>query len=450
MYSMGNCRRSTGRHVCICILLTGLFMPLVFADEVDVCVGTSSGKVLANQKQTFYMRVTLTGQPAADAAKRSPVNVALVLDRSGSMQGEKIEKAKQAAIDVIEQLRPDDIISVVAYDDTVNVLLPATRVTDHTAICAAIQSLYPGNATALFAGISKGAEEIRKFIDKNRINRIVLLSDGLANVGPSSTGALAELGTSFIAEGISVSTIGLGLDYNEDLMTALAQKSDGNHMFAEKAEDVGKAFAREFGDVLSVVAKSVDVTVHCAPGVRPVRALGREAVITGETAIAKLNQVYGNQTKYMLLELELSAGVAGTPMNVASVDVSYAGMPTNANRLSQHTSTVDVVDSPSMVASAENADVMTSVVHQLSVERNELACRLRDEGKLAESRQAFSDNAAYLDKNIKKYNARMLVPWFVDNSLAAEHYPTQNDESWTRMRKDMREQQFEIRQQMKK
>src|SRR5690606_13622280 len=127
------------------------------------------------------------------------------------------------------------------------------------------------------------------FMEHGLVNRVVLLSDGLANVGPSSPGELADLGQSLGRDGIAVSTIGLGLDYNEDLMTRLASASDGNHMFAERPSDLEEAFGREFGDVLAVVAQRVNIRIECADSIRPVRVLGRDANISGQNVSLSMN-----------------------------------------------------------------------------------------------------------------------------------------------------------------
>ncbi|MCP4644119.1 MAG: VWA domain-containing protein, partial [bacterium] len=233
-----------------------------------------------------------------------------------------------AAIMALRRLKRDDIVSVVTYDTTVNVLVPATKVSDLEVIVREIQRIQAGSNTALFGGVSKGAAEVRKFLVDDRVNRIILLSDGLANVGPSSPGALADLGASLAKEGIAVSTIGLGLGYNEDLMTQLAQASDGNHIFAENARDLEVAFNAEFSDVLSVVAQDVTVRIRCPEGVRPVRVLGRDADVVGQTVTTRLNQLYSEQQKYVILEVEVPASSTGSEMELASVGVSYANMDT--------------------------------------------------------------------------------------------------------------------------
>jgi Ca-activated chloride channel family protein len=219
----------------------------------------------------------------------------------------------------VDRLNADDIVSVVAYNDTVSVLVPATKVSDKSAIRAGIERLDAFGSTALFAGVSKGADEVRKFLSRDRVNRVILVSDGQANVGPSSTSALAELGESLAKERICVTTIGLGLDYNEDLMTQLARKSDGNSGFANSSDDLVRLMKSEFGDVLAVVAQELSVRIDCAEGIRPVRVLGREADITGSTVRVLINQINAGQEKYVLLEVEVPATRASQTREVAAV-----------------------------------------------------------------------------------------------------------------------------------
>ena len=147
--------------------------------------------LLADTTQTAYLRVALSGSTMDEPQLRVPVNIAIVIDKSGSMGGDKIAKAREAAIMAVDKLSSDDIISIITYDSTVNVLIPATKVSDKHTIFKAIRNINSGGSTALFAGVTKGGQEMRKFLSSDRVNRMMLLSDGLANVGPQTP---AELG----------------------------------------------------------------------------------------------------------------------------------------------------------------------------------------------------------------------------------------------------------------
>jgi Ca-activated chloride channel homolog len=407
------------------------------AEQVKVDVALAKPYLLAGRKQTTYLRVGLTGFPI-DAARRTPVNLAIVLDKSGSMQGDKLRKAKEAAFASLDRLGPNDIVSVIAYDQTVEVLVPATKISDRSGLRNAIERLSAGGNTALFAGVSKGAAEVRKFIDRRRVNRIILLSDGQANVGPSSPTELGNLGASLIKEGISVTTLGLGLDYNEDLMAQLARKSDGNHYFIESTEGLARRFGYEFDDVLSVVAQEVTVRVTCAPGVRPIRVLGREADITGQIVTTYLNQVYGNQEKYLLLEVEVPAGRDGTVQAIADVRVGYVNMATKSPDSIARPASVRYTGSTNLVDANTDAAVMASAVEQIAVERNKIAVGLRDQGKIEEARRALLDNAAFLSENARKYNSKELEDYVGKNKQDAERL---DPAVWEAQRKAIRDEQ---------
>ncbi|MBN2308903.1 MAG: VWA domain-containing protein [Candidatus Hydrogenedentes bacterium] len=410
-------------------------------EQVRLDVAMGSSRMLAGEKQTAYLRVAMTGFELEDEGERPPVNVAIVIDRSGSMTGEKIEHAKDAAILALDRLSSRDIVSVVAYCSTVEVLVPATRLTERESVYAAIRRLEAAGSTALFGGVSKGAAEVRKFLERERVNRVILLSDGLANRGPSSPEDLAELGTSLGRDGIAVTTIGLGLDYNEDLMTALARESDGNHMFAEEAGDLGRAFQREFGDVLAVVAQDVDVTIECAEGIRPVRVLGRKADIAGQRVRTALNQLYSGQTKYVILEVEVPAGELGAEQRVAQAAVAYMNVVTNRKDALRRAVAVRFTDSRADVEASINNAVMASVAQQLGAETNRWAMKLRDEGNVAEARRVLFDNAEFLHESAAQLGAAWL-----DNDADANRLDAGNldGEAWGRQRKVMQFNQFQI------
>ncbi|MBC7830835.1 MAG: VWA domain-containing protein, partial [Hyphomicrobium sp.] len=206
--------------------------------------------VLSTSKPgSVFLRLNLKSLTTAKNERRTPVNVAIVIDRSGSMQGDRIAAAREGARVALKRLSSDDIVSLVSYNHDFDVLSPAAPLRDsRDKLIEAIDNLQASGTTALYAGVQEGGRQVEKFVSDNNVNRVILLSDGLANVGPSTPGELAELGRKLASKGISVSTIGLGLDYNEDLMQRLAAASDGNHAFVERPSDLAEIFDREFGD----------------------------------------------------------------------------------------------------------------------------------------------------------------------------------------------------------
>ncbi|OQA01039.1 MAG: von Willebrand factor type A domain protein [Planctomycetes bacterium ADurb.Bin412] len=394
----------------------------------------------ADQPQTAYLRIALKGLCIEREQSRPPVNIAIVIDKSGSMGGEKIAEARKAAILAVERLGGDDIISVVTYDSGVNVLIPATKATDKESICQLIRSIQAGGSTALYDGVSQGGRELKKFLEPGRVNRMLLLSDGLANVGPQTPDELGRLGGSLIEEGISVTTIGLGLGYNEDLMTQLAYKSDGSHYFAEQATDLAGVFNSEFNRALAVVAQEIQIEIVCPAGIRPVRLLGRQGQIQGQTVKAYINQLFSQSEKYLLLEMEVPPMAGDTARTVAAVRINYGDMNTHTTQEWAGSTGVTFSADAKRVESNTNARVMVDVVEQIAIERNKMALQLRDQGETQKAEEMLKSNASYLKEYGAKYNAPKLDEYAEDNRKDADNLDENN---WTRQRKSMRASQFQ-------
>lgn len=431
--------RSLVKTVVIVVLIAGAMPQTSRAQVATLDVALAHPTLLAGSRQTTYLKVGLKGNKLPPSKRRPPVNVALVLDKSGSMAGSKLAQAKDAAIRALDRLDSNDIVSVTVYDTTVRVVWPATKLTDRQAVIQAIQSISADGNTALFAGVSKGAAEVRKFLDRERVNRVILLSDGLANEGPSHPQTLGELGASLMKEGISVTTLGLGLGYNEDLMFQLAYHSDGNHVFVEQATELAAVFNREFSDVLSVVAQEVTIKVRCAPGIRPVRLLGLGGDINGQEAIVRLNQLYSDQEIYALLEVEVPATGSEEVRPVAAVEVAYANIQTGSTERLTAAPILRFDASTAIVQARVNQKVMTECVIQIANERNAMATTLRDQGKLAEAKSLLDTNFLYLRDNAKELNSPELHEQALENKLQSEGL---SPDEWQKTRKSMRHSQY--------
>ncbi|MCE5230016.1 VWA domain-containing protein [bacterium] len=422
----------------VLVIMAVLFVQAAWGGPIRLNAAVSKPLLPAGQRQTAYIKVGLTGVKPDKKGARAPANIAVVLDKSGSMTGEKIAAARQAAIDAIRRLNRDDIVSVITYDSTVNVLVPATRLTEPEAVISQLRRVEANGSTALFAGVSKAAEELRKFKALDRVNRMVLLSDGLANIGPSSPSDLAELGQSLGREGIAVTTIGLGLDYNEDLMAKLAANSNGRHYFAREARQLASLFDKEFGDVMAIVAQEVELEIRCADGIRPVRILGRGGRISGQSVKVDFNQLYSNVERYAICEMEVPAGEADRALEVAYINVKYDDMQTRARETLTGSVGVRFTNSLADVARNENRDVMISVVELIGAERNMLATELRDRGRIEDARRLLGQNVYYLNDNAVRYQSDILTKQYLQNKDDAANL---DDRNWQSQRKIMRENQ---------
>ncbi len=425
-------------------IMLGSHSQSVRAEQIKLDAALAKPTMLAGEKGLNYLKVKLTGFDLPKASVRPPVNIAIVMDRSGSMKGEKIQQAKRAALAAIDRLRDDDIVSVVTYDTNVRVLVPATKASDRDAIRQAIEGIQADGNTALFAGVAKGASEVRKFLDDKHVNRIILLSDGLANVGPSSPSELEQLGLSLLKEKISVSTLGLGNGYNEDLMTSLAAASSGNHVFIENADNLVGVFNNEFDDLLSVVASEFDIQITLTSTVRPVRCLGNKADIQGQVVRIPLAQLYARQERYFILEVEVPARETGVESTLADIRVQYRNMNTHTTDQLASKIAVRYSDKPERVESDVDVEAKVLAAVQIAAERNREATALRDAGKVDEAKMLLLKNASDLDSIAgfsRKYN--FVCP---DVELGCTLNKVQSEEiadesKWLRNRKVQREYQ---------
>lgn len=417
----------------------------VFTQTVELDVSLSNPYLLANEVQTVFLKVGLNGFELSAAANRPPANVSIVLDRSGSMDGEKLARAKEAAQLAVDMLEDRDIVSIVTYDDTVSVLVPATRVSERSYIKRRIESITAGGSTALFAGVSKGADEVSRFFERNKVNRVILLSDGLANIGPDSPMALGSLGESLKRIGISVSTIGLGLGYNEDLMVALAERSDGNHAFVENYKDLTRIFQYEFQDILSVIAQDVKIEISCKNGIIPIRILGRKAEIIGGKVYTTINQLYSNQEKYLLLELEVPPFMQGTEVDVAEIKVTYNNMKAYRTDNLLGEAMLSFTGSRAVVEESKDKGTLVEAVKQIATETSEKAIGLRDEGRVDEAQKLLEANSVFLLQEAEELESPELEG--LGFSSQADAAVIEDDEDWNSNRKRMKKETYEVQSQ---
>ena len=373
----------------------------------------------AKNPQKVIVKVTLDAKKPYDRirpSERPKVNLSIVLDRSGSMSGQKIEKAKEAAIEALRRLDSGDICSVVIYDHNVQTVVPAQSARNIEWIESRINTIQPGGNTALFGGVSQGASEIRKNLGGGYIHRIILLSDGLANVGPSSPEELGRLGAALLKEDIAVTTIGVGTDYNEDLMARLSQNSDGNTYFVESSRDLPRIFTAELGDVLDVVAKRVKVIVECPENVKPVRIIGRDGRIRGQNIELSLNQLYGGQEKYALVEVTVPEGRNGQTMDIAMAEVSYINAYTQKKGVSKGRAEATFSKDMKIVEKSVNIPVQKEFYLMDNAIAQEKAIVLSDEGKQTDAAAVLKTSA----QNMKKFGYDNLMPEMVKKAEAME------------------------------
>ena len=197
---------------------------------------------------------------------RLPVNVALVIDRSGSMEGEPLEYVKRACSYVVDLLSPDDVLSIVTFEETVDVLMPARRVANPDLIKQHIARIVPGNTTNLFDGLYAGGAQAASVPLAGYVTRVLLLTDGEPTAGLRDFQSIVNQVGDLKARGVTVTALGFGPEYNEELMAGIARKSGGNYYYIARPEEIPDVFRREMQTILGVTARNVKLTFDLPRG----------------------------------------------------------------------------------------------------------------------------------------------------------------------------------------
>ncbi len=235
-------------------------------------------------------------------SKRLPLNISLVLDRSGSMSGDKIEYVRRAASFVVDNLQPEDVLSIVSYDDNVEVEFPSSQVLNKELIKNKIRNLTDRGSTNLSGGMLEGFKQVKSTYKSGYVNRVLLLSDGLANAGVTDPALLRNMVTEKVrTEGISLSTFGVGADFNEDLMTSLAENGSGNYYFIESPDKIPAIFDQELKGLLSVVAQNMDLELVLPEGVQIDKVFGYPYKVEKGVLKIDFRDIFSEDTKGVLV-----------------------------------------------------------------------------------------------------------------------------------------------------
>ena len=252
------------------------------------------------------VRLVAPAKPAdVTETPRAPLDLALVIDRSSSMSGRPIAAALESAVRIVRGLRDDDRVTIVAFDDHIEVVQSLIAVTDREALALRINAIDARGSTNLFGGWEEGVKQLAPFTRKDRIARVILLSDGQANQGLLNEQEIFAQVAKAAGAGITTSTVGLGHGFNESLMTGMASAGEGVANFGQTADDLDEAFEEQFAIISNSFLRQVKVSVQGGSDVQ-VRLVG-EILENGATRSRKLGTLPWDASLVAVVELKIGA-----------------------------------------------------------------------------------------------------------------------------------------------
>jgi Ca-activated chloride channel homolog len=327
-------------------------------NPVQVALHADKAVIPAGKPGARILEISLTAAAQQNDKPRIPLNLALVIDRSGSMHGDKLHFVKQAAAHVIDLLSAADRAAIVVYDNQVDTLMGSQFLTDKVKreAKAKIRGIRSGGSTFLYGGWLAGCREAAEAISGPSFNRTLLLTDGLANVGVRDAGAISLHAQELFTRHISTSCFGVGRDYDEHMLESIANHGGGSFHFIETVNSIPLVFEREFDEIISVALRDVQVILTLPANAQAKVSGGWHTDRQGEKLTIFLGALVQEQTQSLYLQLSnldgAGEGRMAIPVRVTGVDADQVKHEV------ERTLTFATVSAAEEAAAAQNAELM--------------------------------------------------------------------------------------------
>lgn len=281
-------------------------------------------RVVVGADGETYVGVWIDAPDAPGRRERPPMALSLVVDTSGSMSGDKIQNARIAASSLLESLQDGDIVSIYSFDNGVREIAAPTTVSTNTrgSLMQSVQYLHAGGGTNMYGGVQVGVNRLASTPATHTVRRLVLISDGHANIGPSDPYSLGNLAGNATEYGVQVTGIGVGLDYDENTLGALAVRSSGRLYHLEQPYQMAQILQQEVQLLASTVATDAIIEIHPGPGVTILEGVTTGAEVSDGRLRVPLGSVYAGQQREILFRARVTANRTGN-RNLATARFVY-------------------------------------------------------------------------------------------------------------------------------
>ncbi|PTL80404.1 VWA domain-containing protein [Vitiosangium sp. GDMCC 1.1324] len=346
----------------------------------------------------LFVTVDLTGAEVP-GSKRTPVNLAVVIDRSGSMSGYKLQQAKQAARHLVGLLGPEDRLAIVHYGSDVK-SLPSLSATpaNRERMLQFIEGIWDDGGTNIGAGLHAGRSHVVAARGDYSVNRIILMSDGQATEGITDDAGLTEVVKGIRAEGITVSSIGVGTDFNEDLMQGFAEYGAGAYGFLEDAGQLATLFQKDLQQAATSVARNVELSFTLPEGVVLGEVLGYRAHQDGRTVRVPMPDFSSGQVERVVARLTVVGTKPGSAVDVTGLKLTYTDLLKNAGVESAASLSAMVTERREEVLARQDKDATVYATRALSAKNLKLAAEALRDGRKEEAKGYVIQNQALFEQ----------------------------------------------------
>jgi Ca-activated chloride channel family protein len=348
--------------------------------------------LIAGRLQELTLLIRLHPAPAPQrSGTRLPLNLSLVLDRSGSMSGEPLETAKGAIVAALRQLQAQDRVSVVSFDDEVRVEVPSGPVRDLDALIAQVMRIESGGSTALYDGWMEGATQVAAHLNREGLNRVILLSDGKTNCGLRDHTEIARRVAGLTERGVSTTTLGFGRRYDETLLLGMATAGDGNFEHIETASSLPTFFESELQGLTRTSGRTVSLGLEPNPeyGAQVLDVLNDLA--KNNLGRYQLGNLVEGQPVNVVVKMKLSVPAQSeVPLGVTRVRLAWTGLD-GVRRKVRAQLDLPVLSQAEYDALPEDPEVVEAALLLSMAQRQRLAIEAMDQGDRAGARNYFSD-----------------------------------------------------------
>lgn len=323
-------------------MMPGLGAPPERALEMQLTLGRPVALAHSIAREHLLAEIAATNLMGGS---RAPLNLCLVIDRSGSMEGEPLEYVKRACGYVVDLLNENDVLSIVTFEEMVEVLMPPRKVVNKQLVKEHINRLIPGNTTNLYDGLVLGFQQVTSVNLPGYLNRILLFTDGEPTVGIKDYSTIVNVAGQAKEKGTSVTALGFGPEYNEELLAGIARRSGGKYYYINRPELIPEIFRKELERLMTVIARDLKLEFQFARWVQVRQVFGGEANHRGRTTEVQLVDLERGHRLTPLLELEFPHHPPGV-YRIARLRLTYEDGITNRTETLQQEVVMEFTTDP--------------------------------------------------------------------------------------------------------